>query len=297
MVTEGNYTAVGFDSENNMYAVLDYGYIARWEDVGDGNFNWVTYANSIDENFTTIINFTFDDDDNLYVIDVDTRELKKYNESTGWETLPDPDFGWDEPSSIKVDEGGNVFVSEYDSGFIAMYNPDEDEWTNFDDEGEMISPRGIALDTNGSDFIVYVADPDAGTVFKLIYNNPFPYGSDDEEEESPVTASKTFHKDSRCTMEKPKDTTWIVIEPKNVNGVSGVNVNWVQYSANKVDIKIDDGTGNFPWTLSGTKNDGHEFLPNVASWQKIKIKPYNQCKAGNVSEEVSYQTYPNGWYN
>lgn len=110
-------------------------------------------------------------------------------------------------------------------------------------------------------------------------------------------ASTGFSKDTRCHWSKPIETTWINFKPQTKDGVLGTYLTWVQYNANKVDIFIDDGTNSFPWKVSKTSNDGHEFLPNVAGWQKIKFKPYNHCRSGNVGEPVSASMYPNGWYN
>jgi hypothetical protein len=80
-------------------------------------------------------------------------------------------------------------------------------------------------------------------------------------------------------------------------GIQGMHITWTQYAANRVNIKIDDGTGNFPWMVAKTLNDGHEFLPNVQSWQDIKIQPVNNCKIGNDSLPISHIFYPDGWFN
>ena len=80
------------------------------------------------------------------------------------------------------------------------------------------------------------------------------------------------------------------------DGVSGMNLTWVQYDADKINIKIDDGTGKYPWKIEKTPNDGHEFLPNVFSWQNIMIKPTNHCKEGEYSLAVNQLAYPYGWY-
>lgn len=115
--------------------------------------------------------------------------------------------------------------------------------------------------------------------------------------ESSSEDSNTFHKDNRCHAKKPPETTWIKIEKGEESGISGVNVYWTQYSANKVNIKIDDGTGLFPWKLEREPNDGKVFLKNVAQWQKIKLKPINDCSEGDYGPELSIDLYPNGWYN
>ncbi|MBU1132849.1 integrin alpha, partial [Patescibacteria group bacterium] len=109
--------------------------------------------------------------------------------------------------------------------------------------------------------------------------------------------TNTFDEDKRCHWETPPEITWIKLIPEIKDDIEGMLVTWVQYDADKVDIAIDDGTGNFPWKLSKTSNDGHEFLPNVTSAQQIKIKPHNHCRKGEYSISVSYNFYPDGWYN
>src|SRR3989339_32560 len=103
----------------------------------------------------------------------------------------------------------------------------------------------------------------------------------------------TFLKDTSCKDREPEETTWLQLAPKD----NGMHLTWTQYSSDYVDIRIDDGTGSYPWELDKTKNDGHEFLPNVASWQKIKVRGINGCREGDFSAEVSYSSYPIGWYN
>lgn len=118
-------------------------------------------------------------------------------------------------------------------------------------------------------------------------------------ESSHKSSSKgaTFSEDTRCHWQKPSEIIWVKLEPKTVAGKKGMYLTWAQSNATKVSIKIDDGTGNYPWTLDKTSNDGHEFLPNVQSWQNVKIKAYNECKSGDWNKPVSYSAYPNGWYN
>jgi len=103
----------------------------------------------------------------------------------------------------------------------------------------------------------------------------------------------TFLKDTSCKDREPEETTWIQLEPKD----NGMYLTWTQYDSQHVKIRIDDGTGSYPWEIAKSKNDGHEFLPNVASWQKIKLRGVNGCREGDFSEEVSYSSYPSGWYN
>lgn len=122
---------------------------------------------------------------------------------------------------------------------------------------------------------------------------------DPEDPDDPTDTSDTrvvFHPDRRCHWKKPNHPTWIKLEPVTEDGVSGMLLTWTQYDANEIDIKIDDGTGNYPWKIEKTLNDGHEFLANVASWQNITLKPINHCKEGEYSLAVNYLAYPNGWY-
>jgi len=111
------------------------------------------------------------------------------------------------------------------------------------------------------------------------------------------TQGKKFSKDTRCLYTTPPEITWIKLTPTTQNDIAGMLVTWTQYDANKVTIRIDNGTDSYPYKVNKTENDGHEFLPNVFPYQKIKIKPVNHCKDGNYSIPVSYALHPDGWYN
>ena len=104
-------------------------------------------------------------------------------------------------------------------------------------------------------------------------------GGDVGEGDDPIYGGRiVFHPDRRCHWKKPEPIERIQLKPAVENGVKGMQLTWVQVDADKVDIKIDDGTGKYPWKISNTENDGHEFLANVAPWQNIIIKPTNHCK-------------------
>lgn len=105
-----------------------------------------------------------------------------------------------------------------------------------------------------------------------------------------------FSKDKRCHFEQPPELTWVKFE-KPTQNEKGIYLNWTQINADKVNIKIDDGTSSFPWTITNVKNTGRIFLENVASWQKVKIQAINVCYPGDYSREFSYDLFPNGWYN
>ena len=105
-----------------------------------------------------------------------------------------------------------------------------------------------------------------------------------------------FTKDKRCHALVPEDITWIKFRNHSENEKSGILIEWTLVTADKVSILIDDGTGKFPWQLSRIINDGTEFIPNMKSWQKIKILPINDCKVGNWSKEFSMDNYPKGFF-
>jgi hypothetical protein len=137
---------------------------------------------------------------------------------------------------------------------------------------------------------------DSPTIWYIDDLNDYPhlYWEFIEEESIPKTVSE---KDTKCRYNRPQKTTWIRLEPTTKGGILGMNITWVQYSADKVNIKIDDGTNAYPWKISNTPNDGHEFLPNVTSYQNIMIQPINHCKSGSYGIPVSYSLYPSGWYS
>ena len=134
-------------------------------------------------------------------------------------------------------------------------------------------------------------DGEIQSLFHWSWDNPEEEGGD-----SPVLGAKTFHSDKRCHYSKPPKTNWIKMEPAKKDGVSGMELTWTQYTANKINIKIDDGSDKYPWVIENSLNDGHEFLPNVSSGQKVKIQPVNWCKKGDYGDPVSYLLYPYGWY-
>ena len=106
-----------------------------------------------------------------------------------------------------------------------------------------------------------------------------------------------FSKDTRCHFYQPPELTWIDFKVGRENGINGLYVYWSQIDADKINIKIDDGTGLYPWIEQNIPNNGKYFLKNVAAWQKIKIQAVNNCYPGDFSKEFSKLQYPNGWFN
>ena len=154
------------------------------------------------------------------------------------------------------------------------------------------------LDGNGiSDLAVGAYNSQAGGEFGALRGSVYIHFMHKVTTASTSVAENKFSEDKRCHYAKPPEITWIKITPEEENGISGVLLTWTQYSANKVTIKIEDGTNSFPWKVDKTSNDGHEFLPNVYAWQELKVKPYNHCKGGEYSIPISYNLYPYGWYN
>lgn len=106
-----------------------------------------------------------------------------------------------------------------------------------------------------------------------------------------------FREDTRCHFYEPPQLTWVDFKVGKEEGVNGLYIFWSQVDADKINIKIDDGTGSYPWLVSNIPNTGKYFLKNVAPWQKIKIQAINNCYPGDFSKEFSKNQYPNGWFN
>lgn len=106
-----------------------------------------------------------------------------------------------------------------------------------------------------------------------------------------------FSKDTRCHFYEPPSLTWVDFKVGKEDGINGLYVFWSQLDADRVNIKIDDGTGTYPWIETNISNTGKYFLKNVAPWQKIKIQAINNCYPGDFSQEFSKSKYPNGWFN
>ncbi len=293
--------------------------------------DWSIFQNS-NEVLDTPMGIAVDKNDNVYVTDTDFGKVYEYINDTWTELGTDTTF--DNPVGIAIAENGDVYVVSSGDSSISVLPVGSTTWNvvaqgEGSDPGQFEGASDIAFDSLGN---LYVAD-DFNSRIQMyngntwqIYGTPGidlgqfykPYGivvDKDEnvfvtdnarsrvqefsysETQSAAASFKTFKKDTRCLWSKPGKTTWIKLEPATVNGVSGMNLIWTQYGADKISVKIDDGTGNYPWNISNMSNDGHEFLPNVASWQNIKIKPINHCKSGEYSVPVSADSFQNGWYN
>lgn len=196
-------------------------------------------------------------------------------------------------------EGGwamETSLADADASFIGEYI--------YDYSGQAVSGAGD-VNGDGADDILIGAPGDGedenlyGRVYLLLGTPSEEDPSEDiiTNDNNNPTPKNTFKKDAKCRWQDPNELTWVLLEPMDKNGVSGINLTWVQYGADKINIKIDDGTGSYPWNITEISNDGQEFLPNVFAWQNIKVQAVNHCNKGKWSQEFSYTSYPEGWYN
>jgi hypothetical protein len=184
---------------------------------------------------------------------------------------------------------------------IGYINPDEGVFNNISTvcDADDYSTVSTQLSSGGiCKFDEIISDEEANLIIWTTHFTEFVTFEVDEEVQEIMTRFRNvFPRDTRCHWVKPDETTWIRLRPEVRDGVPGIFMTWTQYSANKVNIVIDDGTGSYPWTVWETLNDGHKFLPNVDGSQKIRILPINHCSIGDLSPPVSYNLYPYGWYN
>lgn len=113
---------------------------------------------------------------------------------------------------------------------------------------------------------------------------------------STIKVSKSNPSKPKCTNIKPPKIEWVTLKPTTIDGKKGMLLNWSQKDADRITIYIDNGTGKFPYKINKTKNDGSEFLANVTSQQKVKILPFNGCREGTISLQISNKTHPKGYF-
>jgi DNA-binding beta-propeller fold protein YncE len=263
-------------------------FITEWGTTGDGNGE-----------FNNPTKVAVNQDGNVYVADTDNDRIQ-YFTSDGeylgeFGSTGDGNGEFSSPQGIDIDDGGNIYVSDTDNYRVQKFNSDREFVYEFGSAGAPLNyfgMRGSSVAGNNHGPLDIAVDAE-GRLYVLdgINNRIQVFG------ESAEGNDNTFKKDTRCRFSKPDETTWVKLEPVEKEGMSGMYLTWTQYTATTINIKIDDGTGNYPWMISNTPNDGHEFIPNVFSWQNLKIQPVNHCRKGDYSISLSYSAYPYGWYN
>ncbi|MDD4106803.1 MAG: SMP-30/gluconolactonase/LRE family protein [Candidatus Shapirobacteria bacterium] len=100
---------------------------------------------------------------NIYVTDLETNLIQKYDIGTSiWTIIGSEGFALGEiygPSGIDIDTSGNIYVTEWSSSRIQKYNIGTTTWEVIGSAGSAVgqfdNPRGITVDTSGN---IYVAD-------------------------------------------------------------------------------------------------------------------------------------------
>jgi sugar lactone lactonase YvrE len=269
---------------------LDGTFVREWGTTGSGNGE-----------FNNPTRVAVNPDGNIYVTDTDNNRVQ-YFTSDGeflgkFGVSGDGAGAFNSPQGIDIDDSGNIYVADTDNYRIQKFNANHEFVYEFGSAGAPLNyfgMRGSSVTANNHGPLDIAIDAEGRSyVLDGINNRIQVFGEGSEGEEH----GKTFNQDSRCHYSKPEEITWVKLKPMEKNGVSGMYLTWTQYSADTINIKIDDGTGKYPWKITNTLNDGHEFLPNVFSSQNLTIQPINHCREGVYSKPISYSDYPYGWYN
>ncbi len=95
----------------------------------------------------------------LYVVDVGHSKVKKFIRNPGTELyeaageLVPAGAGFGEPLGAAVDSAGNVFVADYGSSSVVVFNPAGTEIARIDTSGSLGRPSSVALDSAGDLFV------------------------------------------------------------------------------------------------------------------------------------------------
>lgn len=170
--TEGCFTGVAVDNEDNLFAILGsyivyYGYIEEYDAWGwwdyDGSMIFMNNPSDI----------YIDQNNTVYVTDDGNRAVYRHIEGNDWETLPSlPEV--DEPSGVYADSKGNIFILDRDYDHLSMLSNDTNEWSFYNDEEILGQPESVASYDTDTHLYVYVTDNTFGNrrVVKLTYNLP-----------------------------------------------------------------------------------------------------------------------------
>jgi predicted outer membrane repeat protein len=184
---------------------------------------------------------------------------------------------FDEDIQIVIDYDSDIEES-FIENTLDLYKYDSGEWVE----------KNCTLDISANTLTCELSSFSTYGIFGQRNQNT---SSDDDDSDD-----KKSKKKEKCYSVEPTQTEWIKMQPMQKDGTQGMYLTWTQYMANKVTIKIDDGTGTFPWQIYKTANDGQEFLPNVAGSQLVQIIPYNECKQGTSAIDFSRNNFPQGWF-
>jgi len=172
-------------------------------------------------------------------------------------------------------------ANEYSENTLKVYKFNNGTWV---DKSCTVNTSLNKITCLLSDFSIYGLFGD---------KNNLGYNNDDSNSGGKIV----FSKDTRCHFYEPPQITWVDFKVGKEDSINGLYIYWSQVDADKINIKIDDGSGSYPWIEKNIPNTGKYFLKNVAPWQKIKIQAINNCYPGDFSKEFSKSQYPNGWFN
>ena len=146
----------------------------------DTKFNFVREISSQTKNSNSSQIFQpegiiVDSNDNLYVNDIQSNEIKKYdingNFISKWENRVVNGIPLNHPHSSEIDKGGNVYITDQNNKrvvkfsnngtFITSWGEDEDKGVHF------LHPHGIAVDSLDN---VFVSDRDLDIIQKFSNN-------------------------------------------------------------------------------------------------------------------------------
>lgn len=118
------------------------------------------------DQFRSVDGIAIDASGNVYVIDRDSRLIKKFSNNGNpvlqWGSYGSADGQFIYPQGIAVDATGNVYVSDASMSRIQKFNSSGEFVSKFgsygNGDGQFNSPRGICFDASGNIFVVDVGN-------------------------------------------------------------------------------------------------------------------------------------------
>lgn len=172
--TEGCFTGVAVDNEDNIFAIIGSYIIYHEYNEEYDSWNWWDYDDSM-MFMTDPSDIYIDQNNTVYVTDAQNRKVYRHTEGGEWETLPDLSEV-DEPSGVYSDSTGNIFVLDRDYGHVAMLDNETNEWGFYNDSDVLGQAEGVATFDDNNYLYVYVTNNTFGDkkIVKLTYNLPQP---------------------------------------------------------------------------------------------------------------------------